>query len=121
MHAWFLKIAFVRDVSMCVCVCVFVCVCVHACVRACGHVCAHMQEFVCMCVCLPPSLLKSSGKICTPYDWLNKFYNFYVAIVVGVIGLSIDTCHGNQPNKSKLALYKPSIHFKQSFKVATLI
>ena len=27
-HTWFLEIAFVRDVGMCVCACVCVCVCV---------------------------------------------------------------------------------------------
>ena len=39
-HIWFLEIAFVREVGMCVCVCVRVCVC--ACVCAC----------VCVCVCV---------------------------------------------------------------------
>ena len=33
-HAWFLRIAFVREVSMRVCVCVCVCVCVDVCVSA---------------------------------------------------------------------------------------
>ena len=45
----------------------------------------------------------------TPYDWLNKFYSFYMTFVVDIIsmcGLSIDTHHRNQPNKSKLVLYK---------------
>ena len=54
-----------------------------------------------------------------PYDWLNMLYSCYVAAVVGNIrryGLSIDTCHENQPNKCKLALYKQSIHFKSSLK-----
>ena len=50
------------------------------------------------------------------YDWLNKLYSFYMAAVVSVVdiisrrGLSIDVCHTNQPNKSKLALYKLLIH-----------
>ena len=35
MHAWFLKIAIVQEVDVCVvCVCVCVCVCVYACVHA---------------------------------------------------------------------------------------
>ena len=73
---------------------------------------------VCVYANLCVSALKgiiSSSKICTPHDWLNKFYNFYIATVVSVVGLCIqfDVCHGNQPSKSKLALYKPS----QSFKV----
>ena len=33
-RAWFLRIAFVREVSMRVCVCVCVCVCVDVCVSA---------------------------------------------------------------------------------------
>ena len=66
---------------------------------------------MCVCVCLrmslPPRLLITSGMIWTPYDWLNKFYSFYVAAVVGIVtrhGHSIDHhmhCK-NQPNKRKL-------------------
>ena len=44
----------------------------------------------------------------TLYDWLNKFYNFYMAVVVDIIsrlGLSIDVCLTNQLTKSKLVLY----------------
>ena len=42
-----------------------------------------------------------------------------MAAVVGTIsrhGLSIDAHHGNQPNKSKLALYKPLIQFSSGLK-----
>ena len=49
----------------------------------------------------------------TPYDWLNKFYSYYMATVVGIVnghGLGIDMHHENKPNKSKLALYKVLIH-----------
>ena len=44
----------------------------------------------------------------TPYDWLNKGYSFYMAAVVvisGGCGFTIEACHINQPNKSKLSLY----------------
>ena len=45
---------------------------------------------VCVCVftCVCPSLrlLITCGMIWTPYDWLNKFYSFYMAIVVIVNG-----------------------------------
>ena len=51
-----------------------------------------------------------------PIDWLNKLYSLYLAAVVGVImvsliglsrhGYRIRAYHRNQPNKSKLALYK---------------
>ena len=50
-----------------------------------------------------------------PYDWLNKFYSFCVVAVVGIVsrhGISNE----NQPNKRKLALYKPSILFNSSLK-----
>ena len=71
-----------------VCVCVFVCV----------HV----------CMCVPNlKLLISSGTI-------NKFYSFYVVSIIGRCGLCIDTCHENQPNEHKLALYKLSIHFNST-------
>ena len=47
-----------------------------------------------LCVCSPPRLLITSGVMCTPYDWLNKFCNCYMAIVVVIIngrGLGIGT------------------------------
>ena len=64
---------------MCACVCVRVCVCVRACV--CASVC------VCVCVCPPPRVLITSGVMwCDdPYDWLNKFYGFYMAAVVDFV------------------------------------
>ena len=76
--------------SVCLCVCVCVCVCVRVCV--CVYVC------VCVCVCLPPRLLITSDKIWTTYDWLNKFYSFYMAtaFVIGSrSGLRIDVRCGN--------------------------
>ena len=56
---------------------------------------------VCVCVCVPPRLLITSGVMwcdIDPYDWSNKFYGFYMAAVVGIVsgcGISIHTCHGN--------------------------
>ena len=81
-------------------VCVCVCVCVRACVRPCVRACVHP----------PLRLLITSGVIWTPYDWLNKIYSFYMAAVVIIDdgrGLTVEVCHINQPNKSKLSLYKP--------------
>ena len=49
------------------------------------------------------------GVMWTPYDWLNKFYSFYMAAVVVIgdgRGLRIEMCHRNQPNKSEVSLYK---------------
>ena len=43
----------------------------------------------------------------------------YVVAVVSIVsthGLSIDAHRGTQPNRCKLALYKPSIHFNSSLK-----
>ena len=54
--------------------------------------------YVCMCVCPPLRLLITSGVIWTPYDWLNKFYSRYMAIVVLIVnrhGLGIDTRHSH--------------------------
>ena len=51
-----------------------------------------------VCVCLPPRLLITSGVIWTPYDWLNKFYSFYMAaeVVTGSgCGLRIKAHCGN--------------------------
>ena len=54
-----------------------------------------------MRVCPPPRLLITSGVMwrdIDPYDWLNKFYGFYMAAVVGIVSgrdVSIHTCRGN--------------------------
>ena len=43
----------------------------------------------------------------------------FVAAVVDIVSrrdLSIEVHHGNLPNKHKLALYKPAIHFNSSLK-----
>ena len=46
-----------------------------------------MSVYVCVCVCPPLRLLITSGVMwcdIDPYDWLNKFYGFYMATVVGI-------------------------------------
>ena len=54
-----------------------------------------------MFVCGPtPRLLIISGVMLTPYDWLNKLYSCYMAIVIVVSiinghGLGIDIHRGN--------------------------
>ena len=43
------------------------------------------------------------------HDWPNRFYNIYMVAIVNIIskrGLRIEACHRNQPNMSKLLLYK---------------
>ena len=65
-------------------------------------------------VCLLPKLLITSEMLWTPFDWLNKFYNFYMAAVIGInsshgLTITIKVCHIKQPNKSKLAML---LHFK---------
>ena len=51
LHAWFLKIAFVRELSMCICVYVCVCVCVRtrvsvvACTFVPLSVCPHPRSY----------------------------------------------------------------------------
>ena len=57
-----------------------------------------------------PRLLTTNGMMWTPFGWLNKGYSFYMAAVVVISSghsLRIEVCHSNQPNKSKLSLYKP--------------
>ena len=73
-------------------------------------------------VCPPLRLVITSGMIWTPYDWLNKHYSFCMAAIVGIVnrrGLGIEACRRSQPNKSKLALYKPLLrlcnHLKQPY------
>ena len=72
MHAWFLRIDLVRT-----------------------------SVYVCVFVCPPPRLLITSGVMwcdIDPYDWLNNFYGFYMAAVVGIVSgrdVSIHTRRGN--------------------------
>ena len=65
---------------------------------------------MCLCVCVSSlRLLITSGVIWSPYDWLNKFYSFYMAAVVVIDdghGLTVEAHRTNQRNKSKLSLYK---------------
>ena len=53
-----------------------------------------MHVCMCMCVCVcTPRLLTTSGVMWTPYDWVNKFYSFYMAaavIIGGGCGLRIE-------------------------------
>ena len=47
------------------------------------------------------------GIVCTPHDWLNKLYSFYISTILGIVSrysLNIDVHLRNQPNKSKLAI-----------------
>ena len=54
-----------------------------------------------VCVCPPPRLLITNGVMwhdIDPNDWLNKFYGFYMATVVGIVSghdVSIYTHCGN--------------------------
>ena len=69
--------------------------------------------YVCLSVSAP-RLVIVSGVIWTPYDWLNKFYCFCIAAVIGIVsrhGLTIEAHCRNQHNKSRLALFKPLLHF----------
>ena len=96
-----LKIDPVRIVNMSVCVRVYVCVCVCVCRCVCAGVCV----LVCVCVCVSPHprLLITSAVIWTPHDWLNKFYNCFMTIVVVIVNgrsLGIDARRRHSPNKS---------------------
>ena len=59
------------------------------------HVCLHV------CVSTPRLLITSGVMWCdidSIYDWLNKFYSYYIAAVVGIVSrcdISIHTRHGN--------------------------
>ena len=75
---------------------------------------------VCVVVCLPLRLLITSSMILSPYDWLNKFYNFYMAAVVrldGKCGLRTEAHYRNQLSITKLALYAHHINLYISNKM----
>ena len=68
------------------------------------------------------------GMIWTPYDWLNKFYDFYIAGTIGIVsrcGLNIDT-HGIN-NLMRVSQYCMSHYFhfnsclKQLYNVYTWV
>ena len=79
-----------------------------------------------------PKPLLTSGVMWISYDWLNKFYSFYMAKVISTVsrcGLKIETHHRYQPTlfirieaqvfisyKRSLTqyLYEPFLHFTQA-------
>ena len=59
---------------------------------------------VCVCVSTPEELLLTSGVIWTQYDWLNNFYSFYMAAVVGIISIgTLALMHIIETNVSKVS------------------
>ena len=76
------------------------------------NVCACLCLSVCqsVSVCPPQRLVITSAVIWTPYDWLKKYYSFCMAAIVSIVSrhcLRIKARCRNQPNKSKLLMYKP--------------
>ena len=70
-----------------------------------------MCVYMCVYVSTPEAINNQWHDMDSIYDWLNKFYSFYMAAVVSIIsrhGLSIDAYHRNQLDNSKLVLYKRS-------------
>ena len=71
----------------------------------------------CVFVCPSPRILITSGVMwpdMDPCDWLNKCYCFCMAAIFGIVsrrGLRNEVHHRIHPNKSKIALYKPLLHF----------
>ena len=79
--------------------------------------CVCVYVYACVSVCLPPKLVIPCSVMWTPFDWLNKFYNFYKEAVVGIDsrwGLRIQACCRNQPNRSKIWIHFNS-HLKQLY------
>ena len=65
---------------------------------------------MCVCASAPKASKITSGMIWTPYNWLSKFYSFYMVAIIGIIsrrGLTIEACHRNQPTNSNQVLCKP--------------
>ena len=83
----------------------------------------HLVHEVCAWVSVSaPKLIITSGVcgvIWSSYDYLSKFYSFCMAAIIGIVsshGLRFEACCRNQPNKSKLAVYKPLLHFYSHLK-----
>ena len=86
-HTWFFKLL-LSTTSVYVCVCVW--------------------TYLRICFCLPPRLLITSGVVWIPYDWLHKYYRFYMAAIVGIVSrrdFTIEARYRNQGNRSTLVLY----------------
>ena len=92
------------DVCVCVCVCLSLCLSVSVCICMCMcRLCVCIRVvcvLVCVCVCLPLRLLLiTNGVIWSPYDWLNKLYNIYMAVMLWLVlfvrrcGLRNEACH----------------------------
>ena len=73
-----------------------------------------LENFVCdVCACVPtPRLVITSGIsvmiiIWNPYDWLNKFYSFYmvdvVHIVILLVGVVLELKHTVETNLIKVS------------------
>ena len=61
----------------------------------------------------------TSGMIWIPSNWLNKFYSFCMVAIVSIVSRCVlrnEVRRRNQPNKSKLALYKSLFHFYSHLK-----
>ena len=75
--------------------------------------CGYLYVFVCICVCLPPRLLITSGVMWHDMDsiWLVNQALWLLCGSCSLIddkrGLIFELHHINQPNESKLPLYKP--------------
>ena len=52
--------------------------------------CGGLYTYMCVCVSASEAIITSDmcSMIWTPYDWLNKFYSFYMAaVVILVVGM----------------------------------
>ena len=68
-----------------------------------------LYTYVCMCACLPPRLSITSGIMCLDMDliWLVKqALQLLHGSIISRCGFTIEVYQRNQPNKSKLLLYK---------------
>ena len=106
-HTWFLKIYFVHDISMRVCVCVCVCVCawVRGCVRACVRGC--VRACVCVCVCVCPQSFNNQWHDMNPIWLVKQVLQLYMAAVVSIVSRCEFIIEIHCTNKSKLVLYMP--------------
>ena len=75
-----------------------------------AHACLSVRLSATVCVSTPLRLLVTSGMMWHDMnpDWLNKFYNCYMEVLVGSNSrrdLRIEARHRYLPKKGKLVLY----------------
>ena len=94
----YIYISFIRFSALDLCTVISILFVCHPVIR---NIFCPQRVCICLCLCVSaPRLVMTSSVIRTPYDWLNKFYSFYVTAIVVIVsncGFTIEVHRRNQP------------------------